>query len=557
VVVQSSWTKLEVEDGSDLLRNVGPCPHDWLLPLCAGVVHHGGAGTVAAGLRFGLPTMVCPFFADQFMWGFFVEMAGVGPKATPVTKLTAAILAEKLTALASPELKTAAQELAEEMSLEDGIDGGFEHFMEWLPRDNMLCDISLILGETRHARYELIGTGLLYNGIKVGTEMAALLEVESGIDWKSFWSLCPSWNKLNHRYWYSAGIRRHPVTVFNLSGHIQYFHHGLFAGFWGLFIGILSALMEFFYTSDRFARSAGAFGCLFGMVASIYYVGLGMVTAVVVFFDRIALGISNGLFGTDYDYIFDPSWKARVNNTSLIEAEKDTYIKEGITKARRRELLKALDLVVNARQVFESANPSYPKQHRHFLVVSLSEIIEKIKLEANKSRLMATQREILAVIACLEAHARLAPPPPRRSTKFPALKSLLSTKIAKKLTTSLHRVKEEDSEALDESAALDSAHGDASTSYKKSTSGISDKAGAAVQNIVNKIHLPSFWHKKPEETEISFSMFLQALHTVCGEKCLHSSRRRNTIALPLSMARKLIPGPSGSDDVDEFSEYLT
>ena len=39
VVVQSSWTKLDVEDGSDLLHNVGPCPHDWLLPLCrAGTV---------------------------------------------------------------------------------------------------------------------------------------------------------------------------------------------------------------------------------------------------------------------------------------------------------------------------------------------------------------------------------------------------------------------------------------------------------------------------------------------------------------------------------------
>ena len=55
IVVQSSWSKLDVEDGSDLLRNVGPCPHDWLLPLCCAVVHHGGAGTTAAGLRYGLP----------------------------------------------------------------------------------------------------------------------------------------------------------------------------------------------------------------------------------------------------------------------------------------------------------------------------------------------------------------------------------------------------------------------------------------------------------------------------------------------------------------------
>jgi sterol 3beta-glucosyltransferase len=88
VVVQSGWTKLDVQDGSDLLRNVGPCPHDWLLPKCCAVIHHGGAGTVAAGLRFGLPTMVCPFFADLFTWGYFVERAGVGPKAISVIKLT-------------------------------------------------------------------------------------------------------------------------------------------------------------------------------------------------------------------------------------------------------------------------------------------------------------------------------------------------------------------------------------------------------------------------------------------------------------------------------------
>jgi sterol 3beta-glucosyltransferase len=83
VIVQSSWTKLDVEiPDCDLLKNIGPCPHDWLLSHCCAVVHHGGAGTVAAGLRAGLPTMVCPFFADQFMWGHFVQLAGVGPEVS-------------------------------------------------------------------------------------------------------------------------------------------------------------------------------------------------------------------------------------------------------------------------------------------------------------------------------------------------------------------------------------------------------------------------------------------------------------------------------------------
>jgi sterol 3beta-glucosyltransferase len=40
IVVQSSWSKLDVSE-EPLCHNVGPCPHDWLLPMCAGIVHHG------------------------------------------------------------------------------------------------------------------------------------------------------------------------------------------------------------------------------------------------------------------------------------------------------------------------------------------------------------------------------------------------------------------------------------------------------------------------------------------------------------------------------------
>ncbi len=44
---------------------LGAAPHDWLFPRCAGCVHHGGAGTTAAGLMAGLPTTVVYFFGDQ------------------------------------------------------------------------------------------------------------------------------------------------------------------------------------------------------------------------------------------------------------------------------------------------------------------------------------------------------------------------------------------------------------------------------------------------------------------------------------------------------------
>ncbi len=42
--------------------------HTALLPTCAAAVHHAGAGTVAAVLRAGVPSVACPLHFDQFMW---------------------------------------------------------------------------------------------------------------------------------------------------------------------------------------------------------------------------------------------------------------------------------------------------------------------------------------------------------------------------------------------------------------------------------------------------------------------------------------------------------
>jgi Glycosyltransferase family 28 C-terminal domain len=195
------------------------------------VIHHGGAGTVAAGLRFGLPTLVCPFFGDQFMWGYFVELAGVGPKACPINQLDVEKLATSLSELASPAMQGAAKTLANSMAKEDGVQTALLHFYDCLPRDNMLCDVSLLLGECVPARYELVGTKLRQNGIKVSCEVAALLEAENVLDWKYMWSVLPPCPGQHiGQKWYNAGMIRHPVTSLNLSGRVKYLHHGVFAG---------------------------------------------------------------------------------------------------------------------------------------------------------------------------------------------------------------------------------------------------------------------------------------------------------------------------------------
>lgn len=60
------------------IHQIKSAPHDWLFAQIDAAVHHGGAGTTGASLRAGLPTIVKPFFGDQFFFGSRVEDLGVG-----------------------------------------------------------------------------------------------------------------------------------------------------------------------------------------------------------------------------------------------------------------------------------------------------------------------------------------------------------------------------------------------------------------------------------------------------------------------------------------------
>ena len=53
-------------------------PHSWLFKRCSCLVHHGGAGTTAQGLRCGVPAVVVPFFGDHFYWGNAVKRLKCG-----------------------------------------------------------------------------------------------------------------------------------------------------------------------------------------------------------------------------------------------------------------------------------------------------------------------------------------------------------------------------------------------------------------------------------------------------------------------------------------------
>jgi sterol 3beta-glucosyltransferase len=95
-------------------------PHTWLFPRMAAVVHHGGAGTTAAGLRAGVPAVVIPYSNDQPAWARRVYELGVAAKPLPRKRLTAERLAEAIQFALGPEQKAAAAALGEKIRSENG-----------------------------------------------------------------------------------------------------------------------------------------------------------------------------------------------------------------------------------------------------------------------------------------------------------------------------------------------------------------------------------------------------------------------------------------------------
>lgn len=121
-VMLSGWAGLRADRLPPSVLMVESVPHAWLFPRVAAVVHHGGAGTTAAGLRAGVPSIVIPFFGDQAFWAGRVWALGVGPEPIPRQKLTAAWLAEAIRqAVTDDALRRRAADLGATIRTEDGV----------------------------------------------------------------------------------------------------------------------------------------------------------------------------------------------------------------------------------------------------------------------------------------------------------------------------------------------------------------------------------------------------------------------------------------------------
>jgi len=134
-IVSRGWGNLGGEAPPAHVHLIDDCPHDWLFPRCRAVCHHGGAGTTAAGL----PTVVVPFFGDQFFWGQVVCDAGAGPEPIPIDTLSAERLAEAFAACAAVATRTRAEELGSKTRATDGVELVFDSLRRHLSIPAMQC----------------------------------------------------------------------------------------------------------------------------------------------------------------------------------------------------------------------------------------------------------------------------------------------------------------------------------------------------------------------------------------------------------------------------------
>jgi sterol 3beta-glucosyltransferase len=121
-VLVGGWGGLRSNNLPLTVRFEESVPYSWLLPRVAAVVHHGGAGSTAEGLRAGKPTVVCPFFGDQPFWGRRVYELGAGPRPLPQKSLTPSALAKAIReAVTNEGMRARCSSLGEKIRAENGV----------------------------------------------------------------------------------------------------------------------------------------------------------------------------------------------------------------------------------------------------------------------------------------------------------------------------------------------------------------------------------------------------------------------------------------------------
>lgn len=134
-ILLTGWGGMAQTDLPDDVLKIDAVPHAWLFPRMAAVVHHGGAGTTAAGLRAGRPTVIVPFFGDQPFWADRVQALGVGVKVMR-KNLSAETLGAAIARVTSDDaIIRRAAGVGERIRAEDGLGAASDRIIDYFSRE--------------------------------------------------------------------------------------------------------------------------------------------------------------------------------------------------------------------------------------------------------------------------------------------------------------------------------------------------------------------------------------------------------------------------------------
>jgi MGT family glycosyltransferase len=107
-------------------------PQADLLSRCAVVVHHGGAGTTFGCFTHGVPQVVIPQGADNFINAAMVERAGVGLTLLPDDVNPTSIRDAVVAILRDGQFEDVAGRIADEIALMPDSDEVAQQLRSWL-----------------------------------------------------------------------------------------------------------------------------------------------------------------------------------------------------------------------------------------------------------------------------------------------------------------------------------------------------------------------------------------------------------------------------------------
>jgi UDP:flavonoid glycosyltransferase YjiC (YdhE family) len=117
-LICSGWADFAGVPATGQVKVVRQVNHAAVFPLCRAVVHHGGAGTTAAGMRAGVPTLVLWITSDQPIWAAQVKRLKVGSGRSFSSTSTKTLTAE-LRRILAPRYAFRAREIAARMTTSD------------------------------------------------------------------------------------------------------------------------------------------------------------------------------------------------------------------------------------------------------------------------------------------------------------------------------------------------------------------------------------------------------------------------------------------------------